>query len=152
VRRRGDERLCVIDSLVIGPPRAFAKQGRSLPFKRLADLPLVVAARPNGLRVELDQLARRVGIPLRVVVEADSLQTMKDLIVQAGLYTVLPHQAVHEEIGAATLDWSRLVKPGLPRTLSLLTSSRHPASSATRAVWREIRDIVQSPPLRSVWR
>ena len=83
LRRRGEERLCVIDSLVIGPPGSFRKVGREIAFKQLAELPLVLAARPNGLRVALDQLCRRVGVQLRVVVESDSLLIMKD-VVRAG--------------------------------------------------------------------
>jgi DNA-binding transcriptional LysR family regulator len=152
LRRRGEERLCVIDSLVVGPPGSFRKDGREIAFKQLAELPLVLAARPNGLRVALDQLCRRVGVQLRVVVESDSLLIMKDVVVQGGLYTVLPNQAVHEDLQQGLLMASRLVKPTLPRTLSLVTSSRRPGTAATRAVWREIREIVQTVLVRTVWR
>ena len=71
---------------------------------------------------------------------------------QGGLYTVLPHQAVHDDLEHGLLSASRLVKPGLPRTLSLATSSRRPGTAATRAVWREIREIVQTVLVRTVWR
>lgn len=143
-QRRAEERLCVVDSYVIGPPGAFQLKGRDMTFKQLAELPLVLAARPNGLRLELDQLCRRIGVQLRVVVESDSLLIMKDLIVRSDLYTLLPRQAVYEELEHGLLDAARLITPGLPRTLSLLSSSRGPTSAATRAVSREIREIVQT--------
>lgn len=143
-RQRGEERLAVLDSLVVGPPGAFAEPGGELPFRLLAERPLVLAARPNGLRVALDQASRRAGVQLQVVVEADSMQTMKDLVLQAGLHTVLPYQALQDELERGALAWTRLVRPALPRTLSLLMSTRGPASAATRAVWREVVELARS--------
>jgi DNA-binding transcriptional LysR family regulator len=152
VRRRGEETLCVVDSMVIGPPGAFPAAQPDLPFARLADYALVLASRPNALRVALDELCRRADVQLRVAVEADSLLTMKDLIIEGGLYTVLPRQLVHDELEAGSLSASRLVSPSLPRTLSLIVGTAHPASLATRTVLREIHDLIQSAPLREVWR
>lgn len=143
-QRRGEERLCVLDSYVIGPPGSFQPKGRDISFRQMVQLPLVLASRPNGLRLELDQLCRRVGVQLRVLVESDSLLIMKDLIMLNGFYTLLPRQAVYEELEHGLLDAARLVTPDLPRTLSLLSSPKGPSSAASRAVSREIREIVQT--------
>lgn len=151
-RHRGEERLCVVDSLVVGSAGAFATPRRDIAFKSLAALPLVLASRPNGLRVALDQVCRRAGVQLQVAVEADSLPTMKDLVQHGGLYTVLPHHLVHDELAAGSLTSSRLVRPAFPRTLSMAASSRHPGSAATRAVWREIRDVSETSLVHKVWR
>lgn len=150
-RLRDEQRLCVVDSLVVGPAGSY-KGNYELPFKQLATLPLVLASRPNPLRMALDQLCRREAIGLRVVVEADSMLTLKDLIVRGRLYTVLPYQLVHEELKAGTLSAARLVKPGLPRTLSLALSRRRPSSAAIRAVSRELRDIVETSLVKTLWR
>lgn len=151
-RLRGEDRLCVVDSLVVGPAGSYKKTSCELPFKQLATLPLVLASRPNPLRMALDQLCRREDIALRVAVEADSMLTLKDLIVRGRLYTVLPYQLVHEELKAGTLSAARLVKPGLPRTLSLAMSRRRPSSAAIRAVSRELRDIVETSLVKTLWR
>lgn len=151
VTRRGDETLCVIDSMVIGAPGAF-RPGQEISFRQLAERPLVLAARPNALRVALDLPSKKAGVQLRVAVESDSLLIMKDLVVQAGLCTVLPRQAVHEELALGLLSAARLVKPTVPRTLSLIASVRRPGSAATRAVARELRDIVQHTLVRTAWR
>jgi LysR family nitrogen assimilation transcriptional regulator len=148
---RGEERLCVVGSLVVGPAGAFAKGQSEMPFKSLADVPLVLASRPNGLRLALDQMCRRTGVQLCIVAEADSQLTMKELVAQ-GLFTVLPHAVVHEELSDGSMSAVKLVKPSLPRTLSLATSTHHPGTAATRAVGREIRDIVAGLLARSVWR
>jgi DNA-binding transcriptional LysR family regulator len=152
LHHHGEERLCTVDSLVVGPPKAFGKHARELAFRSLAELPLVLASKPNGLRVALDQVCRRTGVRLRVAAEADSLLTMKELVVQGGLYSVLPHQLVQEQLAQGAMSAVRLVKPAVPRTLSLATSSHHPGTLATRAVWREIRDIVANSLVHTVWR
>lgn len=151
VPRRGDETLCVIDSLVIGAPGAF-KPGQEITFRQLAERPLVLAARPNALRVALDLPSKEAGVQLQVAVESDSMLIMKDLVVQAGLCTVLPRQALHEELALGLLSAARLVDPTVPRALSLIASVRRPGSAATRAVAREIRDIVQHTLVRTAWR
>lgn len=65
VPRRGDEKLCAIDSMVIGAPGAFTPV-QEISFRRLADRPLVLAARPNALRVALDLPSTKAGVQLRV--------------------------------------------------------------------------------------
>lgn len=149
---RGEERLCVLASQVVGPAGAFAPDQTEIGFKQLAELPLVVASRPNGLRVALDQSSRQAEVKLNVVVEADSLLTMKDLVLQAGLYTVLPHHVVHEEVLAGRMSAAHLVRPELPRVLSLVITAHHPATAATRAVAHEIRELVQRELVGTVWR
>lgn len=149
--RRSEEKLGVLESLVIGGPGIF-QPGQALRFRQLAERPLVLAARPNGLRVALNQVSRRVGVQLQVAVESDSMLIMKDLVVQAGLCTVLPRQAVHDELQAGLLTAARLTAPMVPRILSLITSNRTPGTEATRAVARQIRDIVQTRLLPTVWR
>ncbi|MCB2003911.1 MAG: LysR family transcriptional regulator [Burkholderiaceae bacterium] len=149
--RRGEERLCVLESLVIGAAGMF-QPGQQLRFRQLADYPLVLAARPNGLRVALDQASRRAGVQLKVAVESDSMFIMKDLVVQAGLCTVLPRQAVHDDLAHGQLSAARLTTPMVPRLLSLMSSSRKPGTAATRAVAREIRDIVQHTLQHTAWR
>ena len=131
---------------------AFSASEQDIGFRQLADLPLVLASRPNGLRVALDQLCRREHVQIKVAVEADSLLTMKDLVLQAGVFTVLPHQLVHEELAQGTLTAARLVRPELPRVLSLATTARHPTTSAMRAVAHELREVVQHELVDRVWR
>jgi LysR family transcriptional regulator, nitrogen assimilation regulatory protein len=149
---RGEERLCVVASQIVGPAGAFGPDQAEIGFRQVAELPLVVASRPNGLRVALDQLCRHAEVQLKIVVEADSLLTMKDLVLQSGLYTVLPHHLVHEDVLAGRMSAARLVRPELPRTLSLLITASHPATAAMRAVAHELRDVVQRELVSQVWK
>jgi DNA-binding transcriptional LysR family regulator len=147
--RRGEERLCVLESLVIGPAGMFAP-GQTLSFRQLAERPLVLATRPNG-RAPFDQASRHTGVQLRVVAEADSLLIMKALVLDAGLCTVLPRQALHDELDRGLMSAARLVRPTIPRVLSLVSSARNPGSEAARAVARELRELVDDSLRDGAW-
>lgn len=103
-------------------------------FPEAARLPLVIAAKPNGLRVLVEGTARRTGIPLNVVLEADSLNAQKDLVRRCGYYTIVAPQAVTEECRAGSLVASVIVKPSLTRRIVLASSQQHPLSRAAKAV------------------
>ncbi|GAP37602.1 LysR family transcriptional regulator [Piscinibacter sakaiensis] len=148
---RGEERLAVVPTQVIGPPGAFAPPPAEIAFRQLADLPLVLPSRPNALRTALDQLARQAGIVLKVMVEADSTLTIRDLVRQCGLYSLLPRQMFDDELSAATMSAARLVRPELPRTLALVSGALQADSAAVRAVAHEIRSLVPTPPVRALW-
>ena len=148
---RGEERLCVLSSHVVGPAGAFAPGQTEIGFRQLAELPLVVASRPNVLRVALDQLSRQESLQLKVAAEADSLMTMKDLVREAGLFTILPHHVVADDVAAGRMAVVRLVRPELPRALSLVLTAKHPASAAMRAVAHEVRELVQHRLVPAVW-
>lgn len=57
-----------------------------------------------------------------------------------------------DELQAGLLSAARLNAPMVPRILSLITSNRAQGTEATRAVARQIRDIVQHRLLPTAWR
>lgn len=150
--RPGDERLCEMATYVIGAPGSLRAIRGGIALRDLASLPLVLAPRPNVLRTELDERCREMGVRLRVPVESGSLLIMKDLISLSGFFTLLPRQAVRNELEHGSLQAVRLADPGMPRTLVLLSGAGRTASAAARAVAHEIRKLVQSPPVGDIWR
>ena len=76
--------------------------------------------------------------------ESDSLLITKELVLRAGLFTLAPREAVQEELDLGLLTAARLVRPTVPRQLSLIATARGPTSAATRAVARELRAIVDA--------
>ncbi len=147
----GEQRLAVVDSLVIGPPGSVVLRPADIAFKSLAALPLVLPSRPNRLRAVLDQTERRTGTKLNVVCEADSLMTIKELVVGAKLFTILSHHAMSEEIAGGLVSAARIVKPGISRSISLAIANNESNSRATRIVAAEIRRLVVDELLPTVW-
>lgn len=137
-----EQALGVVDTYLIGPAGDALTRAPTVKFDQLDQLPLVLPGPPNGLRVILDQLARRKGISLSVVLEANSLPVQKDIVAGGGVYTVLAGYAAGREVREGRLQAARLVSPGIERIVTLGITNQRPASLASREVARLIRRIV----------
>lgn len=138
---RNEEVLGTADTWLIGKAGSPLLEEDSVPFKALAGVPLVLPATPNGLRVTLDQLSRRHGIQLDIVMEVDSSGSMKDVALSGHAYTLLPLMAVKDELARGTLGAARVVKPGIRRTIALALTTQRPLSRAARHVASRIRAL-----------
>jgi DNA-binding transcriptional LysR family regulator len=138
---RHEEVLGTAETWLIGKAGSPLLKDGSVPFKALAGVPLVLPSTPNGLRVTLDQLSRRHGIQLDIVMEVDSSGSMKDVALSGHAYTLLPLMAVKEELARRTLGAARVVKPGIRRTIALALTTQRPLSRAARHVASRIREL-----------
>jgi LysR family nitrogen assimilation transcriptional regulator len=111
---------------------------------RLAEIPLILPARPHGLRVLVDNALEQLGVSARVEFEVDAMPSTLSLVEKGVGYTVLSEAAVKHLLKAGRIrSWS-LVEPVLTRELMLATSTQRPMSVGTRLVTRLIRDQVQA--------
>lgn len=138
---RGEEVLGKADTYLIGRTDSPLLTQDHVLFKSLAGVPLVLPAMPNGLRVVLDQLARRHRVPIEVVMEVDSSGSMKDVALSGEAYTLLPLMALREDLARGKLAAVPVVKPGIRRTVVLATSTSRPLSRAVRHVIGRIREL-----------
>jgi len=138
---RGEEVLGTVDTYLIGKSGSPLLAQDSVAFRALAGVPLVLPARPNGLRAMLDQLSRRHGVRLDVVMEVDSAPGMKDVSLSGHAYTLLPLMAVKDELARRTLGAAKVVKPAIRRTIVLALTTRRPLSRAARFVAARVRAL-----------
>ncbi len=118
--------------------------GESVATRRLADIPVILPARPHGLRVLIDNELEKLGVTANVVFEVDAMPSTLSLVERGVGYTVLSEGAVKHLLNAGRIrSWS-LKEPSLRRELLLATSTQRPMSVATRLVARLIRDEVQT--------
>lgn len=137
---RGEDVLGTVDTCVVGRPDAPLLRGAAtLPFRRLAGVPLVLPSVPNGLRTTLDQLARRHRVALDILMDVDTAGAMKEVALAGHAFTLLPRMAVAGEIAAGTLAAVPVVRPAIPRTIALGLGSHHPLSKAARWVATRLR-------------
>ncbi|WPZ35914.1 LysR substrate-binding domain-containing protein [Thalassobaculum sp. OXR-137] len=120
-------------------------------FASLAALPMVLPGPRHGLRILLENAARQAGIALRVTVEADALQTLKDLAARGLAHTVLPLPAIHPELRAGALRAAPIVNPALNRKLVLARSIVRPASRAVRVFADTLRAETADMVRDGVW-
>lgn len=137
-----DEEVLSSSQLMLVGIAGSSKMPDTIRFDELANLPLVLPANPNGLRIAVDDAARRRRIKIQVVVEADSLLAQKEIIRRQGCYAVLSPQTVSKEVAQGLFEARRIVKPELPRLVVMLTTTQRPLSRAAREVLRIVRRLI----------
>lgn len=151
--KSGDEYpLVTVDTYLVGPANDAVTRAPTVNFLQLDQLPLVLPGVPNTLRVVLDQIARRKRISLSVVMESESLAVQKDIVAEGGVYTILGTHAIARELQSGRLQASRIVAPGIERTITLCTSKRHAPTLACREVVKLIRTCVDELADTAAWK
>ncbi len=105
-------------------------------------LPLILPGRPHGLRVLVDSVCARAGLTPDVVLELDSMGTIKNLVRRADAATILPYCGVHRDVTQGHLVARRIVGPTITRTLVVAETVRRPKTPATSAVVQCLREEV----------
>ncbi|MGB3386847.1 MAG: LysR substrate-binding domain-containing protein [Pseudaminobacter sp.] len=117
---------------LVGPGSAGFSRQVSVSLACVARHNLVLPSAAHGLRVLIDNEARRRNIALTVPIEVDALQTLKDLVKRNVGFTILPLAAVHREVAEGVLTAGPISDPALLRTLVLASPSWNSWSKATR--------------------
>ncbi len=86
----------------------------TIPFGRAASIPMVLPARPHGLRRVLDVAARKQAVEYKVIAEVDALETIKVLVQSKIGATILPQgPIIFNTSDPGKLIVRRLVKPNV---------------------------------------
>jgi LysR family transcriptional regulator, nitrogen assimilation regulatory protein len=139
-----DERLLsVANTYLVAAAGDALTRGATLPFARLAGLPLVLPRRPSHWRNALDDTARSLGFKLDPVAEADSLTVQRELVAaRKGLYSILGPYAIAADLRAGKVQASKLVRPDLVRHVTLTLPKHGKLSPACRVVAETIEQLV----------
>lgn len=125
--------LAASDVMVVGRSE-LGIAGAELPFERLASLPLVLPAAPNALRLRVDAEARRRGLRLNVVLEADSVEAQLAIVGRGHCCALWSQHLVQQQRLDASFGAGRLAAPRLSRYVMLKTTTHHPLGRAAREV------------------
>lgn len=137
--------------MLVGPPNSKLMPTQPLNIVEMSKLPLVLPSQSHGLRVIVENAARRVRARFNIRFEADSFLVLKELV-ESGLgYTVLPLSAFNREAAAGRLRYAPLQKPPLVRRLVLGTHDDDGQSRATRIVRRLVRAEMEELIRSKVW-
>lgn len=138
---RHDEVLNSSYLMLIG--RREASLTRPVRFADLARMPLVLPAHPNGTRVAIDRVARKQGVALQVVVEADSLEAQKALMARQDCRTIADPRTFGKEIDSGIFQAWPLGTPRIERRVVISTTTHRPLSRVARVVTATIRRLFE---------
>jgi LysR family nitrogen assimilation transcriptional regulator len=137
------EPLLEEDLVLLGPAADPAKVGQgAVETARLADLPLILPARPHGLRLLIDRTLSKAGLEPRVELELDAMASTLALVEDGVGYTVLCAAAVRPLLDAGRIRAWPIASPRITRQLMLATSTQRPLNVATRTILKLIRHQV----------
>lgn len=140
-RPSADEEILHKSQLMLVGIAGTARKRETVAFSELRNIPLVLPAVPNGLRMAVDDASRRRNVKLNVVAEADSLLAQRAILHRQGCYAVLSAQTVDKEIRQGLFEARRIVDPALPRLIVMMTTTQRPLSRAAREVARIVRRL-----------
>ncbi|WP_407658448.1 LysR substrate-binding domain-containing protein [Methylobacterium planeticum] len=95
------------------------------------------------LRDIVDECASRAGIRIRSVIEADSFQTLINLVRTGIGSTVLPLAPIYAMVEAGHLSVARLTDPAPTRELVVAYAADRPVSLAARFIGDMIVEIAR---------
>jgi LysR family transcriptional regulator, nitrogen assimilation regulatory protein len=103
---------------------------------------LILPGRPHGLRILVDSVCAETGLTPNVVLELDSMATIKTLVRSSDAATILPYCGIYREVEQGQLAARRIVDASITRTLVVAETIRRPKTPATAAVVRCLREEV----------
>ncbi len=135
---------------LVGPPGE--KVSETTTAEMLATRRLIVPARPNRLRLIVDEaLAQRAGAGPEMV-EVDSLPATIAMAAQGAGFAILPFSAVSEDVALGRVAVWDLRFPQLSRTLLLARPQGRQVTVAMAAVELTIRELVRDMASALRWR
>jgi LysR family transcriptional regulator, nitrogen assimilation regulatory protein len=140
--------------VLVGPSSAKLSMRRDVPIATLANLPLILTVRPNSLRLMVEQQLEQQGAKANVLIEANTLPLMTDLVIAGLGYTVLPLCGVRDLVKAGLVSASPiadlfitwLVARPKARTLGVAAERFYDMlcefgrTLVHKGVWQEARD------------
>jgi LysR family transcriptional regulator, nitrogen assimilation regulatory protein len=114
-----------------------------LSLKKLVGLPLILPSASHGLRQLIDDTMEKQSLELNAIVEVDSYPAMKELVRQRLGFSILPYNAIKQDLASGAFKSWRLGSPPLVRTIHLV-SQRRPGARATQVVEELCRSILLS--------
>ncbi len=143
--------LIVENLFLVGNAEDALSQHHAVPFETLVDHNLILPGPSHSLRFLIEKEADRKKMSLNVPVEADSLQTLKDLTRRGLGKTILPLASVHAEIESGALSAAPLIDPVLSRKLILAQPLGRTPSNAVVRFAEELNDEVRDMVTSGIW-
>ncbi|GGF57171.1 LysR family transcriptional regulator [Azorhizobium oxalatiphilum] len=137
--------------VVAGPASEVEMSGRSIRWRDLSSLPLILPSLPHSNRRLIEQAAIQRSAHLDVVFEVDSV-TMTKAMVKRGLgWTILAHAAVAAEAERGEMTVRVIDRPPLISTVSIGMPMETQSRSQSQELFQVVRGVMIERVAAGVW-
>jgi DNA-binding transcriptional LysR family regulator len=131
--------------LVCHPQHRLARE-KAVTAEHLQGEDFVAFDRDLSIRKEIDRYLRQRSVSIRIVMEFDNIETIKQAVQIGAGISILPEPTVREECNNATLATVRLIAPELRRPIGIIHRHRK-VFTPTTAKFVELLQQVQAGAL-----
>jgi LysR family nitrogen assimilation transcriptional regulator len=140
-----EERL----SLVAAPDKE--RLPKKVRLHQIATKELILPGKEHGLRRIIDKACQQQNIKLKVIVEIDSLTSVKKAVSSGIGHTILSQSSVIEEVSAGLLQASEITDISMKRRVVCATSVARPTTQASAAVIGLVIDLIRALVGSGAW-
>ncbi|MCT7376736.1 LysR family transcriptional regulator [Chelativorans salis] len=125
---------------LVGPESAFDDLG-PIPLEELSSLPMIIAVRPNSVRVLVDSELARLGQKLNIVFELEPLDAMLDLVQDGYGFTVASRRTLKTKGRGEGLAMRKIVGPELVLPVQIVLPTRRHNNRLQEAAFRILKEL-----------
>jgi LysR family nitrogen assimilation transcriptional regulator len=137
-----EEELVLISARANAPEPKGGKGRTAITLKDASALPLILPSRPNAFRLLLETETMRLGCQLNITMEVDGLNGILSLVREGFGHAVLPAYTLANIDHGGSLVVRRLQAPRPTSQLTLVRSSRRPATETQKVARALLQDVV----------
>jgi len=133
--------------MLVGHPRHPAMTKRQLLLEDVEALPLISYDRGSSDWTLTNGLFRRAGLLPNIVLEVETIEACKRMVLRKLGVAFLPHIAVHEELRTKKLIALEITDAEtLRRSLDVIVPRRHPLSRSAQKLLERLRQAARAIP------
>jgi LysR family nitrogen assimilation transcriptional regulator len=134
------------EMVLVADPKLVGRARKEISVAKLEKLPLLLGAHFRPL-IESALAIRK--IKLNVLMELDSVDIIKEMVVRQPYYSILPYASVHKEARNRELSVTTIIDPHISRELVLAVNAQRPlpagANLARKLIIEKVKDLELEP-------
>jgi LysR family transcriptional regulator, low CO2-responsive transcriptional regulator len=135
--------------MLVGHPRHPAMAKRRLSLEQVESLPLIAYDRGSSDWTLMNGLFRRAGLLPNIVLEVETIETCKQMVLRKLGLAFLPQIALHEELRRKRLQTVDITDAEpLRRSLDVIIPRRLPLSKSAQALLHDLREATRAASKR----
>ena len=130
--------------MLVGHPRHPAMGNRKVSLEQVEELPIISYDRGSSDWTLMNGLFRRAGLLPNIVLEVETIEACKRMVLRKLGLAFLPQIAVHDEVRQKKLLTLEITDAeSLRRSLDVIVPRRHPLSPNGRRLLEELREATR---------